>query len=117
MKLLLDANLSWRLTKKLELHFSECIHVDEIGFKAPAKENEIWKFATNHDAVIVTNGDDFLNLAKVKGFPPKVIILRTGNQSNDFIEHLLIKKTWSLPIRSSLHVTHLALLIVSVLNS
>lgn len=56
----------------------------------PAKDIEIWKFATNNDAVIVTNDENFLNLAKVKGFPPKVILLKTGNQSNDFIEHLLI---------------------------
>ena len=91
MKLLLDANLSWRLTKKLELHFSECLHVDKIGIKVPAKDNEIWNFAINHDAIIITNDDDFINLAKEKGYPPKVIILRTGNQRNDFIEHLLIK--------------------------
>lgn len=36
------------------------------------------------------NDEDFLNLANLKGFPPK-ILLKTGNQSNSYIEALLIK--------------------------
>jgi len=28
--------------------------------------------------IIVTNDDDFLNLTNMKGFPPKVVLLRTG---------------------------------------
>ena len=41
--------------------------------------------------IIVTNDDDFLNLINLKGFPPKIILLKTGNQSNRYIESLLIK--------------------------
>lgn len=52
---------------------------------------EIWNYALNNDFIIVTNDNDFLNLAEVKGFPPKVVLLRTGNQSNNFIEGVLIK--------------------------
>ncbi len=59
MKLLLDANLSWRLTKKLESHFNDCHHVDNIGISLPAKDIEIWKFATVNDFIIFTNDDDF----------------------------------------------------------
>lgn len=91
MKLLLDANISRRLTVKLKLHFEVCIHVDNIGISVPAKDIEIWNCALNNNFIIVTNDNDFLNLAEVKGFPPKVILLRTGNQSNNFIEEILIK--------------------------
>lgn len=91
MKLLLDANLSWRLTKKLKAHFHECFHVDFIGLTVPAADIDIWKYAQVNDLIIVTNDDDYLNLANVKGFPPKVVLLRTGNQSNSFLEQLLIK--------------------------
>ena len=41
--------------------------------------------------IIVTNDEDFLNLINLKGFPPKVILLKTSNQSNNYIESLLIK--------------------------
>lgn len=91
MKLLLDANISWRLIVKLKLHFNDCLHVDHIGLTIPAKDTEVWNYALSNDLIIVTNDDDFLNLANAKGFPPKVVLLRTGNQSNSFIEDLLIR--------------------------
>jgi predicted nuclease of predicted toxin-antitoxin system len=91
MKLLLDANISWRLVAKLQIHFNDCFHVDHIGLTVPAKDAEIWNHALANELIIVTNDDDFLNLANVNGFPPKVVLLRTGNQSNSYIEELLIK--------------------------
>ncbi len=62
MKLLLDANISWRLVAKLKTHFTDCFHVDHIGLIIPAKDTEIWNHALENDLVIVTNDDDFLNL-------------------------------------------------------
>lgn len=91
MKLLLDANLSWRLVSRLKPYFEDCFHVDHIGLAVPAKDTEIWDYALDKNLVIATNDDDFLNLANDKGLPPKVILLRTGNQSNDYLLQLLIK--------------------------
>ena len=91
MKLLLDANISWRLAARLKPHYEECHHVDYIGFDNPAKDIEIWNYALNNKFLIVTNDEDFLNLMNLKGFPPKIILLKTGNQSNSYIEALLIK--------------------------
>ena len=91
MKLLLDANVSWRLTEKLKSHFEDCLHVDYIGLTVPASDTIIWNYALTNGLIIVTNDDDFLNLAVNKGFPPKVVLLRTGNQSNEYLEMLLIR--------------------------
>ena len=91
MRLLLDANISWRLAKNLKQHFTDCFHVDSILLSVPAKDAEIWQYAKLHGLIIVTNDDDFFDYVQVKGFPPKIILLRTGNQSNDYIEALLIK--------------------------
>ena len=44
-----------------------------------------------NNLLIVTNDDDFFNLVNLKGFPPKVLLLKTGNQSNSYMEELLIK--------------------------
>ena len=49
MKLLLDANLSWRLTTALAASFGDCAHVDYIGINIPAKDTEIWDFAKKND--------------------------------------------------------------------
>ena len=89
-KLLLDANLSWRSTTVLKAHFEDCFHVDSIGLVVPAKDKEIWKYAKLHDLLIVTNDEDFLNLSAINGFPPKVILLKTGNQSRKITEQVLI---------------------------
>lgn len=75
MKLLFDANLSWRLVEKLNQYIDECRHVDHIGLTIPAKDLEIWLFAKNNGFIIVTNDEDFLNLLNVKGFPPKKCIV------------------------------------------
>ena len=91
MKLLFDANISWRISEKLKLHFDDCLHVDYIGLNIPAKDIDIWNFAKQNDLIIITNDDDFLNFSNIKGFPPKVVLLKTGNQSNQFIHELILK--------------------------
>ena len=91
MKLLLDANISWRLIAGLKNHFDDCRHVDFLELIAPLSDIAIWNYAMVNDLIIVTNDDDFLNLLTFKKFPPKVILLRTGNQSNNYIEKILIK--------------------------
>ncbi|MCL2246139.1 MAG: DUF5615 family PIN-like protein [Lentimicrobiaceae bacterium] len=90
ISLLLDANLSWRSTVALRTHFDSCFHVDDIGLLNPAKDNEIWDYAKRNGMLIVTNDEDFYYLSMLKGFPPKVLLLKTGNQSRKFIEQLLI---------------------------
>jgi len=92
MNLLLDANLSWRLSRNLSNHFEKVRHVDQIGIGIPAKDLDIWEWSRKNDFIIVTNDEDFLNLLIMKGFPPKVILLRTGNQSNKYLSDLLIQK-------------------------
>lgn len=90
MKLLLDANLSYRLVKKLAVAF-ECIHVTRTGLENPAKDIDIWQWAKNNDYLIVTNDDDFYHLANLYGYPPKVILLRMGNQSSTDVLEILLK--------------------------
>lgn len=91
MKLLLDANVSWRLCAGFKLHFEDCFHVDNIGLTVPAKDTEIWNYALSINLIIITNDEDFLNFSNIKGFPPKIILLKTGNQSSKYIEELIIR--------------------------
>ncbi|MCL2435724.1 MAG: DUF5615 family PIN-like protein [Lentimicrobiaceae bacterium] len=88
--LLLDANLSWRSLTVLKNHYADCYHVDDVGLSIPAKDTEIWDYAKKRNMLIVTNDEDFLYLSTLKDFPPKVLLLRTGNQSRKFIEETLI---------------------------
>ncbi len=92
MKLLLDANLSWRMISILKHGFDDCFHVDNIGLAVPPSDRQIWDYAKENKLIIVTNDEDFVDLLNLKGFPPKVILLKTGNQSKLFIANLLIKR-------------------------
>ncbi|MFK7946003.1 MAG: DUF5615 family PIN-like protein [Saprospiraceae bacterium] len=91
MRLLLDANLSWRLAKTLSDVFYYIVHVDKVDLPVPAKDMEIWEYAKKHDLMIVTNDEDYYYLLSQKGFPPKVILLRMGNQSTKEITKVLTK--------------------------
>ena len=92
MKLLLDANVSWRLVIILKEHFGECIHTDDIPeLEFPAKDAKIWQYAKDNDYIIVTRDNDFNDLISVRGFPPKIVWLRTGNCSRKSTADLLIR--------------------------
>jgi predicted nuclease of predicted toxin-antitoxin system len=92
MKLLLDANVSWRLGPILKEHFGECVHADNIPeLDFPAKDTKIWQYAKDNGYTVITRDNDFNDLCTIRGFPPKIIWLRTGNCSRNFTADLLIR--------------------------
>ncbi|WP_281633597.1 DUF5615 family PIN-like protein [Flavobacterium luteolum] len=92
MKLLLDANISWRITKLIESSFRTCLHSKDIPVNQPAKDLEIWEYAKKNSFTILTHDDDFEKLLLLKGVPPKVIILKTFNKNTKELSELLISK-------------------------
>ncbi|MBI5914219.1 MAG: DUF5615 family PIN-like protein [Bacteroidetes bacterium] len=91
MKLLLDANLSWRLVKRLSSDFPLVEHVTRTALGIPASDKEIWKWARTNEYHIVTNDEDFANLLMLRGFPPKIILIRRGNLTTEQVAKLLIE--------------------------
>ena len=91
MKLLLDANLSWRLTPLLSEQFGECIHVNQTILPKPAKDSEIWNYARANGYIIITQDSDFLNFFETKGYPPKIILLRIGNMDSKKTREILVQ--------------------------
>ena len=90
MKILLDANISWKLVNKLKPIFGECAHVDSIGLNVPAGDIDIWNYAFDNGYIIITKDNDFVDLMEIKGYPPKVVLLKTGNNSSQALMELLI---------------------------
>ena|ERR1700722_12316130 len=87
MKLLFDQNLSFKLCGRLADLFPGSKPVRGAGLDK-ADDRAIWEFAKTNDFVIVSLDSDFADLAALRGAPPKVIWLRCGNQTSDFIEKL-----------------------------
>ena len=91
MKILLDANISLKLTNTLKQIYDECAHVDLIGHNVPADDITIWNYALKNGYTIITKDNDFLDLLEIKGFPPKIVLLKTGNNSSQALLELLKK--------------------------
>ena len=89
MKILLDANISWKLINRLKPVFGECAHVDLIGLDVPAEDIDIWDYALDNGYIIITKDNDFVDLLELNGFPPKVVLLKTGNNSSRALMDLL----------------------------
>ncbi|RDB03753.1 DUF5615 family PIN-like protein [Runella aurantiaca] len=90
MRLLFDANLSYLIIKKLEGIYQNCLHVTKTELPTPAEDIAIWNWSRQNQYMIVSNDEDFYHLSSLYGFPPKVVLLRTGNQSTNQLADLLI---------------------------
>ena len=80
MKLLLDENLSRRMVSLIASHYPGSSQVTLLGLER-ASDTAIWSYARQHDFVIVTKDSDFLDLSALHGQPPKIILLKNGNQT------------------------------------
>jgi predicted nuclease of predicted toxin-antitoxin system len=88
MKLLIDANLSWRLIRFFEGLGIEAAHVNRLP-GAPLEDIDIWRYASRNGYTILTQDLDYSSLVEADPVGPAVISLRTGNLSNAKIVALL----------------------------
>jgi predicted nuclease of predicted toxin-antitoxin system len=88
MKLLFDQNLSFKLCQTVADLFPESMHVRALGL-SEVGDSAIWDYAKANDFAIVSQDADFAEMAALLGSPPKVIWLRSGNQSTEVISILL----------------------------
>ncbi|CAM3620208.1 DUF5615 domain-containing protein [Flavobacterium gelidilacus] len=92
MKLLFDQNVSFRIVKKIETFFPNSNQVGQLGIENNS-DKQIWKYTKDNDFSVVTFDADFFEISNLKGHPPKIIWLRTGNlTTNNIIEILISKK-------------------------
>jgi len=87
--LLLDQNISFRLARLIQNEFPNATHVSSVGLLGARDEN-IWKYAMINQLAILTFDSDFYDLALVRGVPPKIIWIRTGNLTTREIHQLLL---------------------------
>jgi len=89
LKLLFDANLSPKLVQRLAELFPDSVHVFDTGLAQFTSDEVIWEYARINGFAIVTADSDFLELARSRGVPPKVIRLENCNYRTSQIEEVL----------------------------
>ncbi len=88
MKLLFDQNVSPRLVTRLADLFPGSAHMYTLGLDRTSDE-DVWRYASEHDFVVVTKDADFSEMSLLRGFPPKIVWIRIGNCTTQQIEDLL----------------------------
>jgi predicted nuclease of predicted toxin-antitoxin system len=116
VRLLFDNNLSPRLPHHLADVYPDASHVALVGLERAA-DDDVWRYAREHDFTIVTKDADFGDLSVLHGFPPGVIWLRIGNCSTAEIEDLLRKSHTTLQAFEAESATGLLTLLEPVRHS
>jgi len=88
VKLLFDQNLSPRLAVRLADLFPASEHVDSVGLGA-APDERVWEYALACGLAIVSKDEDYSHLSVIRGCPPKVLWLLTGNCTTARIEAVI----------------------------
>lgn len=85
----LDAQLSPTLAEWIAKELSvPCVAVRDIGLR-DAADAVIFNEAKQANAIVVTKDQDFIELLRRLGAPPKVIWLTCGNTSNEALKKIL----------------------------
>lgn len=95
MRLLFDQNISFRILKQVEHTFPGSTHVSLAGY-ADFADSAIFNFAKANGYCIVTFDSDYADLSIVKGFPPKIIWLRSSNQTTRNILQLFERRSQAI---------------------
>ncbi len=105
--ILVDNNISYRVASILKTTYKGITHVSTIGLDTE-EDLVLWNYATNNKLSILTKDADFNHIQQLKGFPPKIIWIRSGNVSTKRVVELL--ETRELEIKQFLDKTELGLL-------
>ncbi len=95
MKLLFDQNISPKIIKQLPLEILECQQVRFVGLEDKS-DNEIFDFAKEKGFALVTFDADFVDLNALRGTPPKIIYLNTGNLTTQKVSDLILNNLLSI---------------------
>jgi predicted nuclease of predicted toxin-antitoxin system len=90
MKLLFDQNISHRILIYIQDTFPKAKQVRQLGLEN-ATDKEIWEYAKENNYTVVSFDGDFYDFTLVWGHPPKIIWLRTFNQTTSHVAEMLRK--------------------------
>jgi len=89
-KLLFDQNISSRIVRKLKNEFVNSKHVSNCGLN-DTEDPDIWEYAKKNKFTIVTFDSDFYEISLIKGSPPKIIWISSGNSPTNLLAKLIVK--------------------------
>lgn len=89
MKLLIDANLSPTLVRRLADLFPGSMHVFDTDLARFTPDVRVWEYAKSGGFTIMTADSDFLALSQQFGSPPKVVRIENCSIRTAAVEALI----------------------------
>jgi predicted nuclease of predicted toxin-antitoxin system len=89
MKFLVDAQLPRRLALELAARGHDVRHTLDLPLGNRTPDGEITALATSEGRTVITKDSDFVTAFLLHGKPPKLLLISTGNISNDALSRLV----------------------------
>ena len=89
MKFLIDAQLPQRLARELAAAGHDVVHTLDLPAGNRTPDEEILKVAARDSRSVVTKDSDFVASFLLRGAPPKLLLVSTGNIDNDALARLI----------------------------
>jgi predicted nuclease of predicted toxin-antitoxin system len=89
MKFVVDAQLPRRLAREFVAAGHDALHTSDFPEKNRTPDETINVVAVQENRVVVTKDNDFVTSFLLRGVPPKLLLISTGNISNDALSKLV----------------------------
>jgi predicted nuclease of predicted toxin-antitoxin system len=89
MKFFVGAQLPRRLARELAESGHDAVHTLDFPAGNHTPDGEIVAAAMREGRVVVTKDTDFVTSFLLRGVPPKLLLISTGNISNDALSRLI----------------------------
>ena len=96
MRCIVDAQLPYRLAVFLRDQGWDVIHTDDLPNMERTSDNEIRALSSEEDRLVISKDNDFLHTYLVKGIPPKLLMITTGNIRNPELISLFEKHLYAI---------------------
>jgi predicted nuclease of predicted toxin-antitoxin system len=89
MRFLVDAQLPKRFCGWLAKAGHDAVHTLDLSNQNRSTDGEILDIAEREQRIVVTKDNDFVQSYLITGRPARLLLISTGNVSNDELEHLV----------------------------
>ncbi len=91
MNFLIDAQLPHRLVHLFQTAGHEAIHVSTFAAGNRTRDSFINQYSFDHECVVVTKDSDFVNSFLISQRPYKLLLITTGNITNEQLASILMR--------------------------
>lgn len=103
MKFIVDAQLPRRLARELAASGHDAVHTLDFPSGNRTPDGDINGVAVRESRVVVTKDHDFVTSLLLRGEPPKLLLISTGNISNDELSRLIAANLTALEAALASH--------------